>query len=93
VAGRRRPVRAIAVTAAAAMLGYLVFLGAADMVDAAMGGARWPAAMFATIEAVLAVFGSVWLLELAQRRLRGRPNWGPALSRGAYGAFMVAGRS
>jgi len=38
------------------------------------------------------VFGPVWLLGAAQRRLNRRFWWtGPALSRSAYGAFLVQG--
>jgi hypothetical protein len=64
-------------------------VGFLDMADAAMGGWHWAAALFAVIEGVLALFGSVWLLGLAQRRLRRRTRWGPALSRSAYAAFIV----
>ena len=35
------------------------------------------------------MFGSVWLLAVAQQRLNRKPRLGPALSRSAYGAFMV----
>ena len=38
---------------------------------------------------MLTVFGSVWLLAVAQRVLDRRYRWGPVLSRSAYGAFMV----
>ena len=44
---------------------------------------------FVALEAVLTVFGSVWLLGVTQRRLAGPHRWGPALSRSAYGAFML----
>jgi hypothetical protein len=47
--------------------------------------------VFAVIETALTVFGSVWLLGVAQRRLDRRIRWGPALARSAYGAFMVQG--
>jgi hypothetical protein len=60
-----------------------------DRVDDAGGGVSWPAAAFAVVDAVLTVFGSVWLLSVAQCRLRGTYRWGPVLSRSAYAAFMV----
>ena len=47
------------------------------------------AAAFVALEAVLTVFGSVWLLGVTQRRLAGPHRWGLALSRSAYGAFML----
>jgi hypothetical protein len=83
--------RVVTLVAAAGMVAYLGYLGAADMVDQAMGGWRWPAAVFAGIEATLAVFGSIWLLGAAQRHLRRRYRWGPPLARSSYGAFIVAG--
>jgi len=38
----------------------------------------------------LTVFGPVWLLGTAQRRLDRRLPWGAASSRYAYGAFILA---
>lgn len=56
------------------------------------GGWHWPALAFAGVEAVLAVFGSVWLLAEAQSHLDRRFRWaGPAVSRSAYAAFMLQG--
>jgi hypothetical protein len=56
------------------------------------GGWDWPVVVFAALEAVLSVFGSVWLLGSAQRRLDRRLRWvGPAVSRSAYGAFVLQG--
>jgi hypothetical protein len=47
---------------------------------------------FAVIESTLAVFGSVWLLGLAQRHLKRPFCWAsPRISRSAYGAFMLQG--
>jgi hypothetical protein len=71
------------------MTTLLSILGARDAVDDAMGGWRWGAAGFASIEAVLTVFGSVWLFSVAQRLLDRTHRWGPVLARSAYGAFMV----
>jgi hypothetical protein len=56
------------------------------------GGWRWPALAFAAIESALAVFGAVWFLGVAQRRLDRSLRWaGPTVSRSAYGAFMLQG--
>jgi hypothetical protein len=56
------------------------------------GGWHWPALMFAAVEGALAVFGAVWLLGFAQRRLDRPRRWaGPAVSRSAYGAFVLQG--
>jgi hypothetical protein len=54
-----------------------------------MGGWNGAAATFAAVESVLTVFGSVWLLAVAQRRLDRPLRWGPVLGRSAYGAFMT----
>ena len=67
----------------------LVVVATLDRVDDATGGWSWPAAAFAGLDAALTVFGSVWLLDIARRRLRRTYRWGPVLSRSAYGAFMV----
>jgi hypothetical protein len=45
--------------------------------------------MFVLIEALLTVFGSVWLLGVAQRRLGRQYRSGPVLSRSAYAAFVL----
>jgi hypothetical protein len=54
------------------------------------GGWHWQALVFAGLETAVTVFGPVWLLALAQRRLnhelRGA---GPAISRSAFGAFIM----
>lgn len=54
------------------------------------GGWNWYALVFAALENALAVFGPVWLLAVAQRRLNRRLRWAtPAASRSAYGAFIL----
>lgn len=56
------------------------------------GGWHWDAAAFAAFESTLAVFGPVWMLALAQRRLNREFRWGsPAIARSAYGAFILQG--
>jgi hypothetical protein len=56
------------------------------------GGWHWEAFAFAALESALAVFGSVWLLGVAQRHLDRQLRWaGPVVSRSAYGAFMLQG--
>lgn len=54
-----------------------------------LGGPHALALGFSLIEAVLVVFGPVWLLDVAQRRLRGEVPWGAALARSAFGAFVL----
>jgi hypothetical protein len=81
----------------AAVLSLAVFAGAGVVVGASQGdewagGWNLAAAGFAAIEAMLTVFGSVWMLAIAQDRLGGRHRWaGPAAARSAYGAFLVQG--
>jgi hypothetical protein len=44
------------------------------------------------VESALAVFGSVWLLGVAQRHLNHQVRWArPVIGRCAYGAFIVQG--
>jgi hypothetical protein len=54
------------------------------------GGWHWEAFAFAALVAALTVFGPVWLLAVAQRHLSRRLRQaGPAVSRCAYGAFLL----
>jgi hypothetical protein len=56
------------------------------------GGWNWVALAFAGFESTLAVFGSIWLLGVAQRLLDRGLSWiGPAMTRSAYGAFILQG--
>jgi len=85
-----RAVTLIAVVAAGAFALAIVALGIDD--EQVWGGWRWPALVFAAGECTLSVFGPVWLLSVAQRRLDRPLRWtGPAVSRSAYGAFMLQG--
>jgi hypothetical protein len=85
-----RQCRRTTLVAGAALLAFLVPVGWFDAVDAALGGWTWPALAFAALEGTLAVFGAVWLLGTAQRRLdRSLPLVGPGVRRATYGAFMV----
>jgi heme/copper-type cytochrome/quinol oxidase subunit 4 len=84
-----RQCRNLTLLAAVAVAILLVVVALLDAVDDAGGGWHWPAVAFAVVDAVLTVFGSVWLLSVAQHRLDRRYRWGPLLSRSAYGAFML----
>ena len=56
------------------------------------GGWHWDALAFAAFESTLAVFGPVWMLGVAQRRLNQAFRWAsPSIGRSAYGAFMLQG--
>ena len=85
----RRRCRVVTLLGVAAMGALLMTVGFLDALDDALGGWHWAAAAFAATDAVLTVFGSVWLLAVAQRVLDRRYRWGPVLSRSAYGAFML----
>jgi glucans biosynthesis protein C len=81
--------RLLTMAGVVAMTALLYVTGSRDVVDDMLGGWTWYAAAFACIEAILVVFGPLWLLDLARRRL-GRPlPWGEELGRSAYGAFML----
>lgn len=84
--------RSRAVTAIAIVLMFCLLLvaGLRDVVDSELlGGPHLLAAGFSVIDAVLVVFGPVWLLDVARRRLRGRLPMGEALARSAFGAFIL----
>jgi len=84
-----RQCRTVTLTVAGAMAILLTVAGFREQIDALMGGWGWPALAFAVVESLLTVFGSVWLLAVAQRKLDRRTHWGPVLSRSAYGAFIL----
>ena len=85
---RCRAVTLVGVVGAAGLGGAAFALG--DLADLP-GGWHWVAMSFAAVESVLTVFGSVWWLSAAQRRLgRGSP-LRETLGRSAYAAFLVQG--
>lgn len=84
-----RACRVLTLAAVVAMAALLLVAGALDAFEDVLGGWHWLGGVFVVVEAVLTVFGSVWLLSLAQHRLGRRHRWGPALSRSAYAAFML----
>jgi glucans biosynthesis protein C len=73
----------------AAMAGLLVVAGLRGGIDDLLGGWSPLAMAFAGAEAILTVFGSVWLLAVVQRRFDRHYRFGPELARSAYGAFIV----
>ena len=87
--GLRRTCRTVTILAIVAMAALLVAAGLADRVEDLGGGMNLLAVGFAGLDAVLCLFGSVWLLSVAQRRLTRRLPRGPALARSAYGAFIL----
>ena len=89
LASRARAVTLAAALAAAAYVGLSVPLGI-ELTDL-VGGFRWEAFVFAGLEGALTVFGSVWLLSVAQRRLDRPLPRGRALARCSYAAFLVQG--
>jgi hypothetical protein len=87
---RCRTATLIAVVAVAAFVLSAEGLGIVE--ERLWGGWGWPALVFAALESTLTVFGSVWLLGVAQRHLDRPLRWvGPVTSRSAYGAFMLQG--
>jgi hypothetical protein len=89
----RRQSRTVTLVTAVALGAFVGGAGAIGVVEGRLwGGWHWPALAFAGLEGVLAVFGPVWLLGEAQHHLDGRFRWaGPAVTRSAYGAFMLQG--
>lgn len=83
--------RLITLIAAAATVALVFIAGQLGVLEQLFGGWNWPALVFAAIESMLTVLGSVWLLGAAQRHLSRRLPLGPKLARSSYGAFMVQG--
>ena len=82
--------RTMTLAAVGLMFTLLFVAGSRDLVDTQLlGGPHLLAFGFSVADAVLVVFGPVWMLGVAQRRL-GRPlPWGSALARSAFGAFIL----
>lgn len=89
----RRHCRTVTLATAAAFGGFVALVSALGVTqEQVWGGWHWAALVFAALESLLTVFGSVWLLGVAQRHLDRPLRWaGPAASRSAYGAFLVQG--
>jgi TRAP-type C4-dicarboxylate transport system permease small subunit len=87
--GLRRTCRALSLLSITAMVALLITAGFQDRVEDMTGGPNILAAGFATLDAMLCMFGSVWLLSVAQRRLTSPLPHGPALARSSYGAFIL----
>lgn len=56
-----------------------------------LGGWHWESLLIAAAEAVLVVFGSIWLLGFAQRRLTATGRLSSAAARSSFTAFVVQG--
>jgi hypothetical protein len=90
--GIRRAARAVAVWTAGAtavILAVTIPLGVPP--EDFAGGWHWPALLFALVGGPLTVFGSIWLLAVAQQHLDRPWPHGSALARAAYGAFIIQG--
>ena len=86
-----RRCRTVTMAAIAAFAAFLYSAGAVGLDEQHLwGGLHWPALGFASFEAILNVFGPVWVLGAAQLHLDRRFRWaGRAISRSAYGAFIL----
>lgn len=92
VPGRvHRAARTITLVGAVAAAGLLFLAFRAGLMGELWGGWTWPALAFVVVESTLMVFGSVWLLGAAQRRLARPIRGGQVLGRSAYGAFLLQG--
>jgi hypothetical protein len=87
----RAAARATAGAGVAVAAFLLVTLGLGVPQEDFLGGPHWPAFVVAGLEGVLTVFGSLWLLSLAQRRMAGWSRHGRRLARSAYAAFLLQG--
>ncbi len=87
-----RPARRITLgTVAALAISVAVAAGTGTAIEDYGGGLRWPALVLALGEGLLTVFGPVWLLSAARRRLDRPIPHGAALARSSYGAFVLQG--
>ena len=84
-----RTCRNVTIAGVVAMAALLVTAGLAEKVEDMTGGLQLMAAGFAVLDAILCMFGSVWLLAFAQRHLTRPLPAGAALARSAYGAFIL----
>jgi len=91
--------RAVTLMAVAGLAGFVAFGVATGAVgeggvgeEVWAGGWHWEAFAFAVLESTLSVFGSIWLIAVAQRHLDRPRRWaGPMVGRNAYGAFILQG--
>ena len=88
---RRTAARGTAVAGVGVAAFLLVALGLGVQQEDFLGGAHWAAFTVASLEGLLTVFGSIWLLALAQRRWNTWSRHGRALARSAYAAFVLQG--
>jgi len=85
-----RRCRNVTLVAGAGMFALLLVAGVRDVVETELlGGPHLLAVGFSAADALLVVFGPVWLLSVAQSRLRGQLPWGPTLARSAFAAFIL----
>lgn len=90
----RRRSAAVAVTTICLIPLVAIAIGVTDLADDIgpfLGGWTWQAAATATVEGILVVSGSLWLLGLAQRHLTQRGRLAAACSRAAFPAFVIQG--
>jgi hypothetical protein len=88
----QRQARAVTLVAAGVLgVTAAVALGSGVPLEDFGGGMHWPALVLALGMGVLTVFGPVWLLSLAQRRLDRPFPHGAGLARAGYGAFVLQG--
>ena len=81
--------RVTALTGAAVAVFLLTALALGVRREDFLGGLHWPALVVAGLEGLLTVFGSIWLLGVAQLRLNRWSVSGPMLARSAYPAFIL----
>lgn len=81
--------------AVAGVVGMVAFVATAIALgleaDQWWGGSwHWSSLGWSLFEVLVGMFGSIWVLGLAQRHLDRRLRWaGPSVARSAYGAFML----
>lgn len=89
---RCRTATLVAGAAFGAYMAYGASAGAFEGESAWRGGLNLDALAFTTLESTVTVVGPVWLLAVAQRHLDRSLRWvRPAVSRSAYGAFILQG--
>ncbi|MET9312772.1 acyltransferase [Kribbella sp. NPDC003505] len=93
VPDRLRRISGVVTLVALAAFGGFVLVGVSESgigEEAWTGGWDWSAMMFPVIESPLVVFGPIWLLGLAQRRLARQVPWiRPPVIRACFGAFVL----
>jgi fucose 4-O-acetylase-like acetyltransferase len=84
-----RSVRRVGWAAMALCVVFVAAVASTSELDVLFGGGSWQSLMLATLEGIIVVTVSLWLIDLFQRRFDHQGRIGAAMSRAAFAAFLV----